>query len=191
MAIKFKDVVDRWTNHPLGMAGTIAALRKERNLMQEELVRELRLHGYKCKVGYLGGVERGRADPSEDLLVALEKVFDLELGSLAFYARLVRLKNAGERVGISLDVMIELLYRALIEVEGYPQTQVPEGVLRRLAAKEGIRVHRLDRVLASMQKAPPDEFESRINAFVRAVERTEGTKHQKVEYRQKRKGKGG
>ena len=188
MAIKLKDVVDRWTNHPLGMAGTIAALRKERNMMHKELVRELSLHGYRCIPGLLSQVERGRTSPSEDLLVALEKVFDLELGSLVLYARIVTLKNAGEKYGLSLTTMIELFYRGMIEVEGLPQTEVPEGVLKRLAAKEGIREHRLDRILASMQKAP-DEFQSRIDAFVRAVDRTEGAKHQKIELTRKRKGK--
>ncbi len=189
MAIKFKDVVDRWTNHPLGMAGTIAALRKERNLMQEELVRELRLHGYKCTVSTLGGVERGRISPSEELLLGLEKVFDLEFGSLAFYAKLVTFKNAGKRVGLSLAEMIELFYHYI--ASEHPNVQIPEVLLKRLAAKEGIREHRHDRILASMGKTPPDEFQSRIDAFVRAIERTEGAKHQKPERRQKGKRKEG
>ncbi len=189
MAMKFKDVVERWESHPLGMAGTIAAFRKERNLMQKELVRELRLHGYKCTVSTLGGVERGRISPSEELLLGLEKVFDLEFGSLAFYAKLVTFKNAGERVGLSMAEMIELFYRSVASKRGYEQT--PEVVLRRLAAKEGIREHRHDRILASMGKTPPDEFQSRIDAFVRAIERTEGAKHQKPERRQKGKRKEG
>ncbi len=188
MTIKREDVVERWESHPLGMAGTIAAFRKERNLEQKELVRELRLHGYKCGHGFLSLVERGRASPPEELLLALEKVFDLEFGSLALYAKLVTLKNAGERVGLSLAEMIELFYHYI--ASEHPNVQIPEVLLKRLAAKEGIREHRHDRILASIQKTP-DEFQSRIDAFVRAVERTEGTRHQKVERRRKGKRKEG
>ncbi len=91
MAIKYDDVCERW--ECLGMERAIAEFRKERGWTQDELRRELRVQGFKCERTYISLVETGHASPSWGLLTALEKVFDVEEGSLVVWAALPSLRK--------------------------------------------------------------------------------------------------
>jgi len=185
MAIKYLDVTERWER--LGMGRAIAEFRKERGWTQDELRRELGVQGFKCGRTYIGLVETGQESPSIGLLIALEKVFDVEEGSLIVWAAFEHLMKF-ERKGLTLAESIELLFRVV--TPGQIRQEIGEDELRKRTAEHGISEESYVDFLGSLRKIPPADIQRGADGFLQSLERTEEAKEQRRGRRRQRKGKG-
>ena len=90
----------------------IAQHRMDRQWSQRKLLKQLALHGFRCSDGYIGRVETGASVPSKQLLLACEKVFDMDTGELLCYAILAHTEDFCGKTGITVAQYLAFINRA-------------------------------------------------------------------------------